>query len=163
MDAKQAIQMVLDTSSYILESYLGDLSDEEILLRPVQGANQVAWQLGHLVVNEHRCLKALSPSHAVELDEQFFNAYQKECLVELDRSSGRSKETYMELLTEQRSLSLRYLDSLSTEQLDLPGPSHMRDYAPTQGAALAQQGIHTTMHCGQIAVLRRALNKPIVI
>jgi len=36
--------------------YLGDLSDADLLVRPVPNANHIAWQLGHLISSEKHLL-----------------------------------------------------------------------------------------------------------
>ncbi|MCE9530641.1 MAG: DinB family protein [Planctomycetes bacterium] len=52
MNAKDAIKYVLVSNQNILEMFLADLGDEDLLVRPVPGANHVAWQLGHLITSE---------------------------------------------------------------------------------------------------------------
>ncbi|MCB0337709.1 MAG: DinB family protein, partial [Bdellovibrionales bacterium] len=120
MDGKAAIKIVLDTGSLILSAYLADFNTQELLLRPHPEANQIAWQLGHLVVNERRCLKALSESHAVPMSEEFLQAHGGTGEQDFVAEEQYSKEHYLALMNQQRSLTLGYLDSLSTDQLTNP-------------------------------------------
>ena len=53
MDTKTAIRTTLDTANMICTSYLGDLTDEEMMHRPTPGCNHIKWQLGHLIASEH--------------------------------------------------------------------------------------------------------------
>ena len=39
-------------SDFIIKSYLDDLSDADLRLRPVEGMHPIALQLGHLIVAE---------------------------------------------------------------------------------------------------------------
>ncbi len=52
MHAKDALKTALLSTQNITAMYLADLSDEDILVRPVPGANHIAWQLGHLIHSE---------------------------------------------------------------------------------------------------------------
>src|SRR6516162_6211656 len=45
--AIEVIQSALKSSQGMINSYLGDLSDEDIVVHPVAGANNIAWQIGH--------------------------------------------------------------------------------------------------------------------
>ena len=56
MKAKEAIKSSLDGNLFVLKMYLADLSDADLLVRPVPGANHVAWQLGHLIAAENKIL-----------------------------------------------------------------------------------------------------------
>ena len=50
----------MDTAEMIAMAYLDDLTDEELLVRPAEGANHILWQLGHLVASDHQMLSHLS-------------------------------------------------------------------------------------------------------
>ena len=54
MDTKDLLRSGLARAWSSFEMTLDGLSDTELLLRPVDGANHLAWQLGHLVASEHR-------------------------------------------------------------------------------------------------------------
>ena len=53
MDAKTAIKTGIDTGNMISTSYLGDLTDEEMMHRPHPDCNHIKWQMGHLIASEH--------------------------------------------------------------------------------------------------------------
>ena len=53
MNARDAIKLNINSANMICQGYLADLTDAELLIRPVPGANHIAWQLGHLLVGEH--------------------------------------------------------------------------------------------------------------
>jgi len=52
MNASSAIQTALAGTQNVFNRYLADLSDADLLVRPVPGANHIAWQLGHLIAAE---------------------------------------------------------------------------------------------------------------
>ena len=52
MTGRDAIKTALKSAQHLLNWYVSDLSDADLLVRPVSGANHIAWQLGHLVSAE---------------------------------------------------------------------------------------------------------------
>ena len=54
MQAKDAIRNTFDMSDMVIDAYLKDLDDADLLVRPVVGMNHIAWQLGHLIKTERR-------------------------------------------------------------------------------------------------------------
>ena len=64
MRAKDAIQSALASTQHMLEWYLSDLSDADLLVRPVPGANHIAWQLGHLIDSEPHLIHMELPDAA---------------------------------------------------------------------------------------------------
>lgn len=150
----------MDTAEMIAMAYLDDLTDEELLVRPAEGANHILWQLGHLVASEHQMLSQLSDPPRPPLPEGFADRYHRDQAAVDDPAAFDSREQLMQLYREQRDATLAQLDQLSDEQLDEATPEEMQGYAPTVGAALAMQGTHWTMHSGQWAVIRRQLGRP---
>ena len=52
MGPKDVIRNVFRSNDYIMNDYLKDLNDEDLLVRAVPTANHIAWQLGHLIKSE---------------------------------------------------------------------------------------------------------------
>src|SRR5260370_8830239 len=71
MNAKEAIRTSLKTSQSMLPMFLNDLSDADILVRPVPSANHIAWQLGHLIASECRLGQRLPGATYPELPAGF--------------------------------------------------------------------------------------------
>src|SRR6516164_195866 len=61
MTGPEAIQSALRSSKAFMERLLADLSDADLLVRPVPGANHIAWQLGHLIAAESHLAQASLP------------------------------------------------------------------------------------------------------
>lgn len=162
MNAKDVIRLTLDNADEILHAYLKDLSDADLLVRPVEGMNHIAWQLGHLVSSEQGMISALG--HAMpELPVGFAEAHSRDGAASNDRGRFASKDTYLSLLKDMHRGSLKALEATPDADLDKPGPESMRSYAPTVGAVFNILGVHILMHAGQFVAVRRKLGKPITI
>ena len=60
--AKQLINESLSTATFCVNAYLQDLSDEDLLRRPCDGGNHIAWQLGHLLASDNRLINSVCPT-----------------------------------------------------------------------------------------------------
>ena len=61
MTGIDAIRTSLRSTQHLVTWFLGDLSDADLLVRPVEGANHIAWQMGHLIQAERRMICAELP------------------------------------------------------------------------------------------------------
>jgi hypothetical protein len=164
MQTKDAILYVLNSARYVTSSYLSDLTDGDLLVRPVPQAHHIAWQLGHLLVSEAMMASAVQAGAGIVFPTGFVECHSSEH--GYDQVGSRpfcSKAEYLELRTRQREKTLELVQSISEKELAAPGPEKMRGYAPTKGAVLLAIGTHEMMHSGQWAVVRRLLNKPVVV
>ena len=159
MKATEAIRQSIEMADMISKMYLGDLSDQEMMVRPHPKCNHIKWQLGHLIGSDHEMVNAVCPGSMPELPAGFTDRYTKEQATVDDPSSFDSKEELMKLYAQQRAASLEALAGLSDDGLDKPGPEHMKDYAPTVASVFTLVGSHWLMHAGQWAVVRRKLGR----
>ena len=95
MSISQTIKVIMDTPTNIVNGYLGDLSDEDLLVRPVDGANHIAWQLGHLIMAENHMMNQVCPDCMPPLPEGFAERYAKETATENDPAAFHSKAEYV--------------------------------------------------------------------
>jgi hypothetical protein len=165
MNAKDAIRGVYGTADTILSRYLADLSDADLLVRPVPGQNHIAWQLGHLIGAERNFVEAIKPGLSPALPEGFEQAHGRDeaTVASDDPKQFSPKETYLRLYQAQRQATLKLLDGLSEADLDAPAPERFRQFFPTVGAVMMLAGTHALMHVGQFVGVRRKLGKPIAI
>lgn len=161
MNAHDVMRTALDSADYILNAYLGDFSDEDLLVRPTELANHTAWQLGHLIVSTDVTLKFFDA--AVPLPDGFVSRYTKETARLNDAKDFDSKAVYFEIFAQQKAAVLKVLAGKSESDFDLPGEEKMRAYAPTIGTMLLIESTHMLMHLGQFAVARRKLGKPYIM
>jgi uncharacterized damage-inducible protein DinB len=162
MNAKDAIKTALASSQHLLNWFLGDLSDADLLVRPAPGANHIAWQVGHLIVAERMFGKSLPGAVYPELPAKFVEHHGKETAAVEPPTGFGTKNDYLSLFNKGREVTVAALGSLSEADLDKPTEGNIAKFAPTLGALLLLAASHTTMHTGQFSVVRRKLGKPVL-
>ena len=162
MNVKDLLHYNVTLSHNITKTYLGDITDEEMLVRAVPGSNHLAWQLGHLVASERSLLEAIGVD-VPDLPEGFAEKHGKENTDSDDPSEFLSKSEYFELMDQMHQAADAAIDKTDEAGLDLPTPEKLRSFFPNVGSVLLMAGSHEMMHAGQMAAIRRKLGKPIVI
>jgi hypothetical protein len=163
MNAKDAIKTALTGTKEALDRYLGDLSDADLLVRPVPNANHIAWQLGHLILAEvHLLAKQVPGATYPELPKGFAEQHAREAAGRDSAKGFLTKAEYLALFNQVRAATLANLAKLPDSDLDKPTTGEMARFAPTVGALLLLQSNHTLMHAGQFTVVRRKLGKPVL-
>lgn len=158
MNAKDAV-LINYAYDFITTNLLADLSDADLLVRPVPGANHIAWQLGHLITSEIHMVSVVVPGAKYpELPAGFAAQHAKEKSTS-DTGFG-TKAQYLDLFARVRAATVAAIKSLSDSDLDKPTAGEMAKFAPTAGALLTMAGSHPLMHSGQFSVVRRKLGKP---
>jgi hypothetical protein len=162
MNAKEAIKTALTGTQQLLTWYLGDLSDADLLVRPVPSANHIAWQLGHLIAAEIQLLGQLPGAAYPELPAGFAEQHGKTTAAADPPKGFASKAEYVSLFNKVREATLATVAKLSEADLDKPTQGNMAQFAPTLGALVLLQSNHVLMHAGQFTVVRRKLGKPVL-
>lgn len=160
MNARDALKPGFAQAEMICNGYLGDLTDEEIFERPVEGINHIAWQLGHLIASEHFMIDKIKPGSMTPLPEGFAEKHSNATAGVDDPSAFLSKAEYVQLALEQRAGTMAVLESLSDDELGEPVPESLRHFSPTVAGIFSMQPVHWLMHAGQWAVTRRRLGRP---
>src|SRR5437588_10842865 len=156
MTGKEAIKNALKGTQNMLNMYVSDLSDADLLVRPVPGANHIAWQLGHLITAEGGLLADCLPGAAYQpLPAGFREKYTKETASSDAPAGFLKKGDYLATFNQAREATLAALDKLSDADLDRPTTGKMAQFAPTVGALLLLVSNHTLMHAGQFTPVRR--------
>jgi hypothetical protein len=163
MTVKDAIKSVFNSNFNMLSQYVSDLTDAELLIRPVPGANHVAWQLGHLIASECRMLATIPGGVSPELPAGFAERHSKETAGVEPPKGFLTKAEYLALFKKVREQTLAKLDKLPEADLDKPNTGPMAKFCPTLGLLFLLAANHQMMHAGQFVVLRRKLGKPILI
>ncbi len=162
MTSKEIIRHSLDTGQLVLNTYLSDLSDAELLVRPNEQAHHIAWQLGHLIASEYEMLSQAGFDMPA-LPKGLAESSVPEAAGSDDPVRFFTKEQYQAWLAAQRASTLGALASLSESELHRPTPEAMQHYVTTIGALFNLVGMHQLMHAGQFIPVRRKLGKPILI
>ncbi len=71
MGPKDVIKQTLDTSDFILKSYVNDLADADLRLKPIDGMHPIALQLGHLILAEQMFVDMVQPGASPKLPHGF--------------------------------------------------------------------------------------------
>ncbi len=159
MEAKDVISRTLDSGDRFIGMYLDGLEDSDLLIRPVEGMNHIAWQLGHLIASEWRMIGAIRPGACPALPEGFAEAHSKDKAASDDPKNFLPKAEYVRLASIQREATKKVLSELSSSDLDTPSPEPLAKFAPTVGSVLLLVGTHHLMHVGQFVGVRRKLGK----
>jgi hypothetical protein len=162
MNARDAIRTALLSTQNLLVQYLQDLSDSDLLVRPVSAANHIAWQLGHLIEGEQVMCQAHLNVKYPELPAGYAEKYANKKPAQEATTGFATKAAYLDLFKKTRAATLEGLAKLSDADLDRPTSGPMAEFAPTVGALLILTANHTMMHAGQFSVVRRALGKPVL-
>ena len=163
MNAKDAIRSSANFSAMVLKSYISDLDDADLMRRPGEGCNHLAWQLGHLISSEVQLLESVAPGQTTELPDGFAEAHAKDECKNDDPARFQTKAAYIELFDKVRAASMSALDAFTESDLDNPAPENFRDFCPTMGDMFTLIATHPMMHAGQFVIVRRQLGKPILM
>ena len=162
MKASDAFLIALNMTDYCMLTYLKDLNDSELFIRPGKGCNHLAWQLGHLIHSEQSILNQIRPGSGIELPAGFKEMHSKENVSIDDPSKFCKREVYLDLYKKSRQNIKTVLAQMTDEEFDKASPKGW-DQFPTIGAMMNLIVNHPMMHVGQFVVVRRQLGKPVVI
>lgn len=162
MNTKDTFKSHMDMGLFVLNQYVGDLSDADLMVRAT-GCNHLAWQLGHLISAEASLLGMVCPGKEAKLPEGFADRHSKDMTGVDDPKKFNTKQEYVDLYAKVRAATLEALAELPDAEFDKPSPERLRKMFPTVGAVIMLIGLHPMMHAGQFAVVRRMLGKPVVI
>jgi hypothetical protein len=147
----------------MLKRTVEDLSDADLLIRPVPGANHGLWQLGHLAASETFIVNTIKPGVMPELPAGFAERFQNKTTNNVDDPAKLApKAQIMELLIKARQGTIAFVKTLTEADLDKPSPERFQKMMPKLGNLIEFPAAHLMMHLGQLQVLRRKLNKPII-
>ena len=160
MNGRQAVKNCIQQADNIVQAYLKDLAEADLLVRPTPGINHIAWQLGHLIQSEHDLVDGILPGTMPALPADFGKKFTTDTAARDDAASFLKKDEYLKLYEQQRAGTLAALEKITDADLDQPAPEQFRSFAPTVGDLFIMQGTHWLMHAGQWAVIRRKLGRP---
>src|SRR5437867_9084516 len=110
MRATEAIRTALQSTQHMVGWFLSDLSDADLLVRPVPAANHIAWQLGHLIVAEKQLGGGVPGFAYPELPKGYIELYGKEGA---GKDQGfEKKATYVDLFNKMRDTTLAAVSKL---------------------------------------------------
>jgi uncharacterized damage-inducible protein DinB len=161
MNTKDTIFSALKGNQNMMNMALADLSDQDLLVRPVPNANHIAWQLGHLILAEQSMIKALGGTPP-PLPAGFAEQHHKQMASSDSQEGFATKAQYLDLLSKTREATLAAAEKLSDADLDKPVEGPIARIAPKLGLLASFPATHAYLHMGQFSVVRRKLGKPVL-
>jgi uncharacterized damage-inducible protein DinB len=163
MGGIKALRHALQSTKHLVTWFLNDLTDDELLVRPTDGANHIAWQMGHLITADPAMIREQIPDAVYpELPAGFDARYANTAESQSASTGFLSRAEYADLFTKVRDATIAALDKLTDADLDRPTVGNMAPYAPTLGDLFLLVSNHSLMHGGQFSVVRRKLGKPVL-
>ena len=162
MKPNDIIRDVIKFAHRVTNAYLSDLSDDDLLVRPLPAMNHTAWLLGHLICSEHSIMTRIGVVMP-DLPPGFADNYAAQTSRSDDPKLFATKTEYLSLWETRRAAILTALDATTEAELTEPAPESMHRYAETVAAAFRHIGTHELMHAGQLVAVRRKLGKPVLI
>jgi hypothetical protein len=153
---------VLTRDGEILKMTVADFAEEDLLVRPVPGANHAAWQLGHLVASAAHLVGAVAPEVIPGPLAAFGEKFSGKTADVDDPAFFPKKAELLEAFTQAYNAAANWVRTLTPEEMSRPTPGRMAEYAPTVGHIALMLASHIMMHVGQMQVLRRRLGKPLL-
>jgi hypothetical protein len=162
MNTNDLIADAISGDARVLGWHLNDLTDQDMLTRPVPSANHPAWQLGHLIVAETNAVNLVKPGAMPELPAGFADRFKKDTARSDNAADFVNKAELLQLFEKTRRATVAWVKTLSPRDYATPTPDKIRGWAPTVGILPIALAGHVAMHVGQIQVLRRKLGKPVL-
>jgi hypothetical protein len=160
------IQLLADSTARNLDMVkmtVADFSDDDLYVRPTPGANHAAWQLGHLCVAETNLINSVRPNAMPPLPREMVDRFNSKTTSEDDPGKfAVTKQQLLDTLAGVRANTVKWIKTLSPQELDQPTPERLRNFAPNLGQFVLMLAGHVNMHVGQLQVIRRKLGKPIL-
>lgn len=162
MTVKQLLLDAMAFTTKVMTDFVADLTDAELLVRPVDGANHIAWQLGHLITAEHRLMRGIGASMP-DLPDGFAHRHNKAAAASDDAANFATKDEYLRLYAEQRAASRAALEGHDEAKFADPLPErgfppHLKRFVDV----FLLLSMHQCLHSGQFTATRRKLGKAVV-
>lgn len=163
MNAIELLTGALKGSEGVALGFISDLTDADLLVRPVPGANHIAWQIGHLILAERYLMGEQLPQVSYPpLPAGFEARHGKEAASSTETTGWLSKSEYERLFRETRAATVAAVSKLTEADLNQDTKGRMAVKAPKLGNLIQLLSNHDIMHSGQFSVVRRKQGKPVL-
>jgi hypothetical protein len=142
---------------------VADFSDADLFVRPAPGANHAAWQIGHLIVAETNLVNTVRPDALPAVPPTIAERFNKSTAsIDDPAKFAVTKQQLLDALAGVRANTVKWIKTLTPQELDQPTPERLRNFAPNIGQFVLMISLHVAMHVGQLQVIRRKLGKPVL-
>lgn len=162
MSIGKVIAYQLSRQIRMVESTLADFSDDEMLVRPVPGANHAAWQLGHVTVSEEKMMRSVMGDLLPALPAHWKGRFGKEAHALDDAASFATRKELIDTWALIRTAGADWVKAQPDDVFIQPILAHFKFAGETIADMVNLQVGHMALHVGQFQVIRRKLNKPIL-
>ena len=159
-DAELFSKNILQTKG-LVDMFLKDFSDADMLFRPAKTANHAVWQIGHLTNSTRNMVIACDPNVAFEFDDDTRFGKSKASID--DPAFFPNKTEVLSKFNQAMDTAAAWVANLTDADFAKPAPERMQQFAPTLGNVAILLASHPLMHLGQFSITRRALGKPLVM
>ena len=141
---------------------LEDVDDDEWFRMPANCPTHIGWQVGHLAMAQYALtmirVRGKEPEDEQIISKKFFRCFQKGTVPESDASVYPTPADIRQTLTSVHDHALQELTQYSDADLEqkLPEPHAVFD---TKLGSVFFCSAHELIHCGQIGLCRRLLEK----
>ena len=162
LTATDIIVHSLTASQAMLMRFTEDLKPDEYLHRTAPGANCAAWLLGHLALSDRSVLsKRLNVGDLPTLPEGFEKTFSRDEGCPQANQFG-DVSILRNIFNQHRDRLIAEVKRLSpgrlAEPLEKPHPMFKN-----VGEVINFMALHSTMHAGQITMIRRSLGRPPIV
>ena len=151
---------ILQTKGMI-DMFLKDFSDADMMFRPAQTANHAIWQMGHLANSVRGMVTACAPGAAFPYEDDTRFGKSKASID--DPAFFPTKAELLARFDQGMDFAAAWVAKLSDAEMAKPTPEAIQRFAPTVAHIAILLASHPFMHMGQFTVTRRALGKPILM
>jgi hypothetical protein len=138
---------------------LEDIPESQWLHPAAPGLNHTAWIIGHIAWADSLFARKLGGRPAT-VPENWHERFGTGSTPRSDRSAYPSADELRTTFGRTREELMRWLRSLSADELLKPLPEAYRGFASCPGTLGVSLAWHEGLHSGQLAVIRRTLGLP---
>lgn len=156
-----AVQQIESARSYT-QGLVDGTDDADWFEQPFEGANHIAWQVGHIIVAQYgltvEAVHGRQPEDGLAYPSEYRKLFGRSALPEGDAGKYPSPRELREQFHAAHQHVVGEVKKLDDRVLDEP-PEWSHPLCPTKRDALHFCGMHELVHAGQIGMLRRMLGK----
>ncbi|MDF1810109.1 MAG: DinB family protein [Phycisphaerales bacterium] len=162
MNTIDYIKTSLITARKMTLELINDLKDEPLAQPTINGGNHALWILGHIAHTDSSLLNQMIQGQETCTLEHLKEHFAYSTQPSTDASIYPSFDSLLKDYDTAHAEVIAYLDTITEDDLDKPSvgcPEDWKDFIGTVGKCLNVISLHTTMHYGQLADIRKSLGR----
>jgi uncharacterized damage-inducible protein DinB len=137
-------------------AFLEEIPEDKWCYQPFEGANHVAWILGHLAQSDNYFVTQLAdrPNVMPPAWDELFGMGSRPTS---DRARYPAPSELRDILRARREELITWVRGLPEKKLEAPLPEDWHPFAPTYGSLPDAIAWHEGLHAGQLTAIRKSL------